>query len=104
MPQMRCRSGNPIHWWYLARCEIPVKTVAQQFDETNDGIQRRPQLVRDVGQEFTLRLIRALHVTVESLEFNRTSGNMECALLFSQEPKREEEHAGDTKHPHSQTQ
>ena len=100
MAQMRRRRGDTIHGWYLARCEVAVKTVAQQFDETDDGVERRAQLVRDVREEFALRLVGALHVAVESLEFNRTSSDMECALLFSQEPKCEEEHAGDTERPH----
>ena len=104
MPQMRCRRGDAIHRRHLARRQIAVEAVAQQLDETDDGVERRSQLVRDVGQELALRLIRALHVAVQSLEFNRTSGDMECALLLSQQPKREEEHAGDTEHPHSQTQ
>ena len=70
MPQVCRGCGNPVHWRHLSRREISIETVAQEFDETDDGVERRSQLMRDVGQEFTLRLIGSLHVTVQPLEFD----------------------------------
>src|SRR5689334_24966235 len=60
--------------------------------------------MRHIREEFALRLIRPLHVTIEPLEFNRSSCDMKRALLLPEKTECQEEHAGDAERPHTPPQ
>ena len=70
MAQVRRRGSDAIDRRNLPRREVAIEAVAQQLDEADDGVERRPQLVRDVGEELALRLVGALHVAVQALELH----------------------------------
>ena len=96
------RGGDPVDRRYLARREIAVKAVSKELDESDDCVERCPQLVRDVGEELALRLVRPFHVAVEPLEFDGTSSDVQCAPLLAQEAEREENGSPHTERPHHQ--
>src|SRR5206468_8194025 len=101
MPEVSRRRGDPVHRRHLSRREISVESVTKELDEADDGIQRGAQFVRYIGQEFAFRLVRTFHIAIEPLELDRSSGDMQRALLFAKKSECQEQHAGDTKCPHA---
>ena len=55
---MRARF-DPLDGAGLSWRQRPIRAVTEHLDKTNDGRERRPQLMRHVGEEFALRPVRA---------------------------------------------
>ena len=75
MSQMRRRRGDAVDRRHLSRREIAVDAVLEQLDESDDRVERRAQLVRDVGEKLALRRVRARHFAVQPLELRRPLGD-----------------------------
>src|SRR5690349_14053922 len=71
MPEMCRRGGDSINRRSLAWRQIAVNAVLEELDESNDGIERRPELVRNVCEEFAFRGVRARDLAVQSFELGR---------------------------------
>src|SRR5512143_3324593 len=103
MAKMRRRCRDAIDGWYLSRRKIAVHAVLEQLDETHDGVERRSQLVRDVGEEFALRRVRSSHLAVQSLQLGRSFRDATRLSSFSNQPKAKEGDGGQTHHPERDT-
>ncbi len=52
----------------LLAAERPIDSLAKQLREADDGVQRRPQLVRDVREELALRAVGSEQLGAEVLQ------------------------------------
>src|SRR3954467_5994336 len=83
VPKMRGRRGDAIDRRYLPGRQVAIKPVPQQLDESDDRIERSSELMRDVREKFALRLVRPLHIAVQSFELDRPRRHVERSLLLS---------------------
>ena len=99
MSQMRRRRGDAVDGRHLSRREIAVHTVLQQFDESDDRVERRAKLVRDVREELALRRVRARHLAVQSLELRRALGDANRLAALANDADAEKRDRRETQHP-----
>src|SRR5438094_7837782 len=59
MSQMSGRCRNALDGRCLTRRQVTVNAVSQEIDEADDRVERRAQLVRDVGEKLALHPVGA---------------------------------------------
>ena len=99
MSQVCGRRRDAVDGRNLARRQIAVHTVLEQLDETNDRVERRSQLVRDIGEKLALRRVGARHFAVQSLELRGTFGDANRQTTFADHAKSEKCDGGETQRP-----
>ena len=68
----------------------PYTPSLQQLDESDDRVERRAQLVRDVREELALRRVRARDFAVQPLELRRPLGDAHRLAPLANEAEAEE--------------
>jgi hypothetical protein len=90
------RRGDPIDWRHLPWRQVAVHTVLEQLDEPTMALSGRPQLMRDVGEELTLRGVGARHFAVQPLELRGPLDDADRLATLAQNAVGEERHGGET--------
>ena len=104
MPKVRRRGGDAIDGRHLARRQVAVDAVLEQLHEADDRVERRAQLVRDVGEEFAFRGVRARDLAVESLELRGSTGDANGLPAFANEAVAEQRDGEETQDPERDSQ
>ncbi len=104
MTKVGGRRGDAIDGRHLARSQVAVDAVLEELHEADDRVERSAQLVRDVGEEFAFRGVRARDFAVEPLELRGTTGDASGLPAFANEAVAEQRNREETQSPERDSQ
>jgi hypothetical protein len=88
MSQMIRRGRDSIDRLHLPRRQLAVDTIFEQLDEAHDRVERRAKLMRDVGEELTLRLVRSRNLAIQPFQLGGARREVLLALALPRDDDR----------------